>query len=382
MDKIQSVIWMIDGLGPGGAEQLAPNILRSISESGINIRVCALQVKHGNPIADELTRIGLPVDLVPIPHLRHPLNLFRILDYLRKHRPQVLHTQLEFSDILGTVAAKILGIPTVSTLHSLDEYQENKTANWRLKLRWFILRNFTDRIIAVSEKTRIHHINSGNLIENRIVTIYNGINLSQFNSKNQQVRETTRQQLNIQKEDKMIVTVAVLRELKGIQFMVKAMQEIISDYPNVHYVIVGDGEYKPTLIELVNSLNLGDQITFTGRRTDIPEILNACDLFVLPTLVDALPTVLIEALATKAPIVASNVGGIPEIIDDNVNGLLIPPSEPSKLANACVKLLSDEKLSKSLTQAGEITAKQRFDVYVQAKQLIDLYGEILVQHGK
>jgi hypothetical protein len=108
MDKQKPIIWMIDRLGPGGAEQLMPTILTNLAKEGFIIRVCVLRVRHGNPIAHELERLGLPVDLVLVPNLRHPLNLFRILRYLRKHRPQILHTQLEFSDILGTIAAKLL----------------------------------------------------------------------------------------------------------------------------------------------------------------------------------------------------------------------------------------------------------------------------------
>ena len=140
MDNKRPVIWMIDGLGPGGAEQLMPTILKHLMQTGLNLRVCALQVKHGNPIGSELERLGLPIDLILIPNLRHPLNLFRILRYLKLHNPELLHTQLEFSDILGTIAAKILRIPTVSTLHTLDVSEETGTATWRLKLRWLILR--------------------------------------------------------------------------------------------------------------------------------------------------------------------------------------------------------------------------------------------------
>ena len=162
---------MIDSLGPGGAEQLMPALLMHLKESGFNIRVCALQVRDGNPIADELKRLGLPVDLVRVPNLRHPLNLFRILHYLLAHRPLLLHTQLEFSDILGTVSARLLGIPAVSTLHTLDILEEKKSATWRLKLRWFVLRNFCDRILAVSEKTRLHHVRLGRLGEKKTITL-------------------------------------------------------------------------------------------------------------------------------------------------------------------------------------------------------------------
>jgi len=377
MDKTKPIIWMIDGLGPGGAEQLMLSILKTFKADGFNVRVCALQIKSGNPISAELNRIGLSVDLVPIPNLRHPLNLIRILRYLLEHRPQILHTQLEFSDILGTLAAKLLGIPTISTLHTLDELDENKTGSWRLKIRWLVLRKFTDRIIAVSEKTRVHHIRTAKINPKKIVTIYNGIEISRFTKNSEDNRGNTRKSLGLHANKKVIATVAVLRQPKGIQYMLEAMPEILKDIPNAHYLIVGDGAYKPQLLELVDTLGIQGHVTFAGHRTDIPEILNACDLFVLPTLIDALPTVLIEALAASKPIIATNVGGIPEIIEDQINGILVPPGDHYKLVDACVKLLKDQAYSSRLSLAGLQVAQRRFDVPIQTRQIINNYEDII-----
>lgn len=372
---------MIDGLGPGGAEQLMPAILKNLKEAGINIRICALQIKHGNPIATELERLGLPVDLVLIPNLRHPFNLFRILRYMRQLNPQLIHTQLEFSDILGTLAAKLTGIPTVSTLHTLDITDEEGSATWRLKLRWFILGNFTDRVIAVSEKTRSHHLQVAKLPSRKMLTLYNGIELSRFKNTTAGQKAKIKQALNLPHDGKIIATVAVLREPKGIQFMLQALPAILQKIPNAHYLIVGDGEFKTPLVELSESLGLQKHVTFAGRRTDIPQLLDCSDLFVLPTLIDALPTVLIEALAAERPIVASNVGGIPEIIENNVNGRLIPSGEPAELAAACIQVLEDENLARQFTLAGRQKVQQQFDVKVQAQKLIEIYEGLLKQHG-
>src|SRR5436190_7709583 len=271
MDNKRPVIWMIDGLGPGGAEQLMPTILKHLMQTGLNLRVCALQVKHGNPIGSELERLGLPIDLILIPNLRHPLNLFRILRYLKLHNPELLHTQLEFSDILGTIAAKILRIPTVSTLHTLDVSEETGTATWRLKLRWLILRCFTNQIIAVSEKTRFHHLQVAGLPAAKLVKLYNGVELSRFGRITDEEIVKIKQALNLPSNKRIITTVAVLREPKGIQFMLQAFPTILQKIPNAHYLIVGDGVYKNPLIELVKSLGLQKSVTFAGHRTDIPD---------------------------------------------------------------------------------------------------------------
>jgi glycosyltransferase involved in cell wall biosynthesis len=382
MDKNRPIIWMIDSLGPGGAEQLMPTILRHLKDKEFNIRICALQVRLGNPIASELERIGLPVDLVPVPNLRHPLNLLRILRYLRLHQPRILHTQLEFSDILGTIAAKILGIPTVATLHTLDSFTNKKYSSWRLRLRWFVLRVFCNQIIAVSEKTRAHHLESGNLGSSKVMTLYNGVDISRFKGIDKAQITKTRQALNLTLDIPIIITVAVLREPKGIQNMIKALPAILEQVPDLHYLIVGDGNYGAALHELVSALTLEEHVTFAGHRTDIPALLACGDIFVLPTLKDALPTVLIEALAAEIPVVASNVGGVPEIIENGVDGLLVPPDDPSSLAKACLELLNNSELVRQMILEGSQIVQQRFSINAQIEKLSSLYQELSTSNEK
>jgi glycosyltransferase involved in cell wall biosynthesis len=376
MDKTRPIIWMIDSLGPGGAEQLMPSILKNLKQAGFNIRICALQIRAGNPIASDLERLGLSVDLVPIANLRRPFNLFRILRYLRLHRPQLLHTQLEFADILGSVAAKLLGIPSVSTVHTLDIFPEKKSAWGRMKLRWFLLGIFCDRVIAVSEKTRLHYLQSGGLHPDKVVTLYNGVDISRFKNTDTSQTARTKQALHLPLNSRIIITIAVLREPKGIQFMIEALPAILEQFPDVHYLIVGDGKYGTALTDLVTSLAIKNHVTFAGHRTDIPDLLACCDIFVLPTLKDALPTVLIEALAAERPIVASDVGGVPEIIENGVNGLLVAPGDPSKLAEACLQLLKNNELSRKIVLAGSKTVQQRFNIDSQIRQLSRMYEEL------
>lgn len=382
MDKEKPIIWLIDSLGPGGAEQLMPAMMKRFKDVGFNIRVCVLQTRAGNPIAADLKRIGLPVDLIPVPNLRYPLNLFRILRYFRFHRPQLVHTQLEFSDILGTLAARILGIPSVSTIHILDKSAEKKSKAMRLKLRWFMLEKFCSRIIAVSEKTRSHHLKTGGLDPKKVITVYNGIDISRFTETHESDITKTKQVLHLPLDNRIIITVAVLREPKGIQYMIQALPKILEQIPDIHYLVVGDGAYGTILKDLSASLSVQDHITFAGHRTDIPNLLACSDIFVLPTLGDALPTVLIEALAAGKPIVASNVGGVPEIIENGVNGVLVPPGDPPSLADACLQLLKNKKQASQMVLAGGQTVWQRFNVDAQIEQLSKIYEELVSSHGK
>lgn len=371
------IIWIIDGLGPGGAEQLMTIILKFFDSHRFEMRVCALQDRGSNLITNKLEELGIPVDFVLVKHLRDPFNIFRILKYLRKHKPRIIHTQLEFSDTLGNIAAKLLGIPSVSTVHTIENPTRTSRTFWRNQIRWFVLRNFCTRIIAVSDKTRAYYIQYANLPNNKIITLYNGIDLSAFQPQKRRAKREARKNLDLPDTSIIVCTVAVLREQKGIQYMIEALPAILEQCPNVFYLIIGDGAYGQQLKSLASGHDVGKQVIFAGYRTDIPELLSISDLFVLPTLGDALPTVLIEAMAARIPIVASNVGGVPEIIVDKVTGLLVPPANSSKLADACLQILHNEALANHLVLNAYEATQQKFNVLSQVKNLSNLYEQML-----
>lgn len=374
------VLWLIDGLGHGGAERMTLSIMEKFDRQQFDLRVCALQIKQENPIAKALERIGIPVDLVSIPNLRHPANLPKIVNYIRQQKPHIIHTQLEFANVLGNLAATLLGIPSVSTLHTL-EAPEKGTAYWRNQLDWISLRHFCSCVIAVSESARNYHMKYGKIPNKRIITIYNGIDLSIFAPLRKNVRIEKRKSLNVPDNTFLFLTVAVLREPKGIQYMLQALPQIIASMPNAHYLIVGDGNYGKTLKKMVKDLQIENHVTFAGQRADIPEILAASDVFVLPTLTDALPTVLIEAMAAQKAIVASNVGGVPEIVADRINGILLPPANIQELANSCMKIAQDQDRREAMENAGLEIAREKFDIYKQVEALSKLY-QGLVEHGR
>ncbi len=380
--KKLNIILLIDALGMGGAERLLTIYLKHFDTNRFNLRVCTLGVKEGNPLAKDIQELGIPVDTVPVPYLRDLSALPRLVRYLRQQQADLLHTQLEFADTLGSAAAKIVGIPTVSTLHTFDDPPKGTRLYWRLKLRWWVLRNLFDRVIAVSEGTRRHHMELGKLAPNRVITMYNGIELSRFGNGDETSRRLARETLGIPPDAPVLITVAVLRPPKGIQYLIEALPTILKAVPNLHYLIVGSGEHEATLKTLAQERGVAKQVIFTGVRHDIPELLAVSDLFVLPTLGDALPTVLAEAMAAQKPIVASEVGGVPEMVEHGRNGLLVPPADSAALADACLQIIQNPDLARQMAAAGYDIVEQRFNISKQAHRLGDLYQEILTERGK
>jgi len=371
------VLWIIDSLGPGGAEGLMLPLLKNMDGGMVTPRVCVLRVRDGNPIAVELAKINVPVDLVPIKNLRDISGFKRLVSYIHAYQPDIVHTQLETSDIFGTLAAKYLKIPSVSTVHTLDVPSKKRRTYWRNLFRWIVLRLFSKRVIAVSEITRQLYASLG-IRGQQLVTLYNGIDLSVFSSNNTRAAKK-KEVLNLSPDSIVLTTIAVLREPKGIQYMLKALPELIKVTPNLFYVIVGDGSYRGSLEDLSRTLGVEDHVRFLGHRTDVPEILSACDLFVFPTLQDALPTVLFEAMAANLPIVASYVGGVPEILQHEQTGILIPPADPSELVYACLRLLRDDEFSYRMSVSAGKIVKEKFDIIKQIQNLSNLYSQVVLE---
>lgn len=376
MKKKHTVVYLIDGLGWGGAERLMIPILSNVNRELIEPYVCVLQNKDGNPVAAELQKINIPVENIPIRHLREVSGVKKVTNFLQKINANLLHAQLEFATVFGGLAAKWLGIPAVATLHTLPLQNKSLKLRFHDALENFVLRNFFNPVISVSEETRLAYHHAANIRDEKSCVIYNGIDVNLF-SPNRQNRASILQEFDIPSDAIVLITVAVLRELKGIQYMIQAMPGVVSAKPNVYYLVVGSGEYAESLKDEAQKSGVSEHIIFTGARTDIPQLMSAGDLFVLPTLTEALPTVLAEAMASGLPILASSVGGVPEMVEDGINGKLIPPAHPDILANATLEMLNDMEALRKMGNAGRKIAEEKFNIKSQVAQLENLYLKLL-----
>ena len=378
-----TIVYLIDGLGMGGAERLMVPLLKHLNREIFNPRVCVFQIKDGNPIADDLKAIDVPVDYLPIPYLRDLLALPRLRRYLKGVQADLIHTQLEFADTLGNISSKLLGLPSVCTIHTMPSQEISLKGKSHQQAEWLALRFFCNRIISVSEEARLYHLKISHAAPEKVLTIYNGIDLTHYGHMDRETeRVEVRNELNIPADATVLATVAVLRELKGIQFMLRAMPKILASYPNACYLIAGDGSYRDTLMAEAAKLGVSNNVIFAGMRKDVPRILSASDLFVLPTLTEALPTVLAEAMAAHLPVVASAVGGIPEMISDHKNGRLVSPGNVQQLTDVVIELLSDAHSRQKMGEAAWEVVNKKFNISEQVRQLGDLYLDLLIKYGK
>lgn len=377
------IVYLIDGLSMGGAERLMVPILKHLSRDYFEPYVCAMQSKEGNPIAEEIRGLGIPVECLNIKRLRDPGALPRLMKYLTDIHADLVHTQLEAANILGNISAKLLRLPSVCTIHVMPALDVKTKTKLHQRLEWFILRRFCDRVMSVSEEARQYHIKISGTSAGQVTTIYNGIDLSTFvNMDYAHERNAVRAELRIPRDANVLVTVAVLRPPKGIQFMIRALPAILPSCPNTYYLIVGGGSHHSALLEETRKAGVKERVIFAGMRKDVPRLLAASDVFVLPTLTEALPTVLAEAMAAKLPIVASRVGGIPEMIANGQNGILLPPEDVDRLAKACIHLLENPEKRLDMGAEGWKTVHRKFSIERQVEQLKELYLDQLRAYGK
>jgi glycosyltransferase involved in cell wall biosynthesis len=377
MSSPYRILFLIDALGMGGAERILVTCLQHLDKTAFEPRVCVFGIRDGNPLAAAITRLGIPVDLLPIARIRDLGGVLKLLAYLRRNRIDLVHTQLETVTIHGGIAARISGLPAVHTLHTFGYPNASAKELRRMRIVWWALRRFHDRIIAVSAAVGDDARRNGGIAAQKLAVIYNGIDTTRYVPRVGVERLSGRSALGIPAGAKLVITVAVLRREKGIQTLIEAWPSILRAVPDAYYLIVGDGAYRPQLDECVQRHAVAERVIFAGERSDIPELLAGSDLFVLPTLDDVLPTVLAEAMASSLPIVASRVGGVPEMVEPGRNGLLVPPADRDKLAEACIRLLRDPKEAQALGRAGREMGETRFNVRVQVRKLEDLYRQLL-----
>jgi glycosyltransferase involved in cell wall biosynthesis len=342
---------VIDGLGYGGAETLLGDLAGGAAGAGLDLTVAYLHERDPAPAADRLRERGIEPVGVPVRGLLRPDGVRRMRAHLRAAAPDVVHTHLDYADVIGGAAARGLGVPVVSTVHLMR--WDATDARTRVKLALFARarRAFADRVVAVSDAARAAYLARGWDRPERVVTVRNGITDAPRAGAGAAVRAG----LGLGPDDLVVTMLSVLRPGKGHEAAFAAVAALRAQVPALRLLVAGDGPDRARLE--AQAAGLGDAVAFAGHRTDAMGVLDATDVLLHPSLFDAFPTALLEAMAASVPVVASAVGGIPEIVQDGVTGTLVPVgSSGGVLAGALGPLLTDP----ARRRAQGAAARQRF----------------------
>ena len=371
------LLLLIDRLVEGGAEQILPRYAPRLLAAGFEVRVAILAERASNPLAEGLAAGGIAVDALPFRSLLDPGAGWRLLHHVRSLRPDLIHTQLHWAHVWGTIAARLQRVPALATLHTPDDLDADPSAAPCGRLTNQLLNRGAARIICVSDGLRRHYEARARPPAAKLMTLHDGIELEVYASLPARHRDALRDRLAVPAAAPLAITVAPLRASKGIDLMLAAVELLALRRPELRYLIVGDGEERAALQAAAAGLGIDDRVCFLGGRADVPKLLGCADLFVLPSREDALPTVLAEAMASGLPIVASAVGGIPEMIEHEGNGLLVPAGDAEALALACDQLLASPRRRRAMAARGRQLAAERFAIDVQVARLAGLYDQLI-----
>jgi glycosyltransferase involved in cell wall biosynthesis len=376
MPERMRVLWLIDSLTLGGAEALVPTFARAVDTVRVDLRVAFLKSLGGNPFERTLAEAGVPLTHLGARHLRDVGAFRRLVRLVRGERIDVVHAHLTYAAIWGGLCARVTGIPMVATLHTAPAERPPWTREGlRERLLAFVLNRWCSAVVVVSDAARAQHARRGRIEADRLRVVHNGVDTSAFAVDGER-RRAMRDALGLGSEP-LVVTVSALREGKGLEVLLPAVAALVRERPEVRLAIAGEGPLRARLQELAAQNGLNGHVRWLGLVREVPDLLAAADVFVLASRYDAFPTAVLEALAAGRPVVATRVGGVPEIVEEGKSALLVNPGDPAELASAIGTLLADPARAAALGAAGRQRINERFRAESWSRRLEELYGRAI-----
>lgn len=360
-----------------GAERHLLLLVDGQRQHGVDAQIVML-VNPGQPMADMLAEAearGIPIQRLVI-HGRADLSLFwRLRAVLRDLRPEVVHTHLQHADLFGIPAARLAGVPVVvSSRHNDDP---------RRRWLWLRLLNralwaLADGGIGISQAVTRFTIAVEGVSPAKMRTIHYGVEL-QPPLERAPARAALRRELGLPDGALLAGIVCRLSPEKGVPYALAAFDQVADRFPAVHLVIVGDGDQRGDLEAQSQALAVGERVHFLGWRTDIPQVMAALDVLLMPSLREGFGLAMLEAMAQQVAIIGSAASAIPEVVADGETGLLVSPRDPDALAGALARLLEDAPLRQHMGLLGRDRLETRFSAERMVAETLTLYADLLAR---
>jgi len=359
------IVYLITELDTGGAQKVLLQLLSRLDRQRFSPSVACLYNGAGT-VAQEIRMLGIPVADLGMTAKWRVDAFWRLYRLLKKERPVILHTHLFHANIPGRVMGRLAGVPVIiSTEHTMGMESE-----WRYRVNR-ITHPLADRVVCVSPQIASFVTRRAGIPDAKTVVIQNGIDLQRFRSMPD--RQGARVALGLPVDHLLICTVARLDPVKRLDILLGALARL----PGVHLVVVGEGQERRKLARLASELGVEQRARFVGDQRDVLPWLAACDLFVLSSDWEGLPMAVLEAMAAGLPVVATDAGGMPDLVEPNVTGRLVPPGQVDALAQAIAGLLGDAQLRREMGRAGAKRVADAFGLDQMTERTVQLYDELL-----
>ena len=367
MKKPIRLMQVTHDLAIGGLQQVVLSLCRNINREKFHVSVLCLRAI--GPLAPEIEKLGIKIIALPQrPGKTDYFSFLKVARIFRQENVQVIHTHNTQPLLDGVMGALLSGVTRV--VHT-DHARQFPDKNRYMFMEW-LMSHFVYKMVGVSKQTQQNLHKYEKIPSRKLMSIENGIDIQRFQI---EIDVTLKKkELALPDKGQVIGVISRLEKVKGITYLLQAMPQIIERIPDITLLIVGDGSEMKQLKTQSKQIRIQDHVVFAGSRHDIPEILQVLDLFLLPSLSEGLPLGLLEAMAAGCPVLASKVGGIPSVIENGKNGLLISPGDPEAIRKGILRLLFDEQQRNRFSDTAFQIIAERFSAEQMSRNYEKLYG--------
>lgn len=362
----------------GGAERQIYELAKALDKDKFNITIASLECVGQAPrhLIEEIGCRFVDFRVKRIYGLSGFIQGIRFWRFLRRKRTHILQTYHFSSDIWGAFWAHMAGVPVIIS-------NRRDMGFWRTRrhvavYKW--VNPYAHKIVAVSESIKRLVMAEEGVPEEKIEVISNGIHLPENGSP--PIKNLTRNDIGAKEDDLVIMHVANLTPVKGHAHLLQAMARVLPEYPKAKLVLVGEGPLRGQLTELVKRLGLTDHVVFLGKREDARQLLNMADVCVLPSLSEGMSNAILEYMAAGKPVVATHVGGNPELVDDGRTGILVDKENSEQLAEALKSLVNTPRKRVEMGKNGYEKAKKKFTMSAMVSAYTDLFMNMTQKRNK
>ena len=383
------VVNIVTRLSIGGVAHHLTNLMRGLDPSQYEQQlVCGFEGAGEKSMRDRIQARGVTPILIPKLVGNPRLSIAdgaafaHILCLLRRQRPMIVHTHTSKAGLLGRLAARLTGVPiVVHTFHGLvlkGHYGPVKSSGVRAVERW--LAGFSDRLITVSVEDKKDLLAYRIAPSRKIEVIPVGLELNHFIDDRSR-RGVLHRALGLDVANRLIGIVGRIAPVKNHRLFFDAMARVLAESTTTHVVVVGDGDLRPAMERYVRELGIANRVSFLGWRYDLPQVYTDLDVVVISSNNEGTPVTAIEAMAAGRPVVATRVGGLPDVISDGETGYLVPPGNVAQLASAVERVLGDGEATERLRRKARESVRHKFVVDRLATDIDLLYRRLLAEKG-
>ena len=339
-------------------------LLRGLQKKGIDVTLIS---SPDSTLAAKVAEEGIPVQEIAVRNEADVKGIRQVFQYVNSNDFQILHTHNSHAH--GIAVAVALFLPQIKTVvHRRVDFKPGRDLINRIKYR-----HLPDRYISISKAIKQVLIDAG-VPEDRIDVIHSAVTGMQ---RVEGARQSVIEEFRLPEDAIIVGNVANLSDHKGHTYLIDAARIVCHDLPKIYFLVVGRGELEKSLKAKVNELGLSNRFIFTGFREDIERMISSFDIFTMTSHLEGLCTSILDAMSIGVPVVATKAGGIPEIIQDNENGLLAELKDPISIAERFVTLINSPDLKQKIIANGQATVKDRFSIDRMVGQTIEVYRSLL-----